>query len=294
MRRGGWGAGAFALGLGCAASPPELPSASEGDPSTSTGEAESSGSPRPEVPITTSSTGDAVTTDAPSADETTDAPPPGSCGDGIVDSREPCDDGNTSEVDGCTSVCAVGPNGLAFGRASDTDLVIGGFGTGSMIERECPDGAVLVGLDAYLSAFAPSLSGVTGLCAPLGLVDADPTSISIGDVQALRGVADDTGTFDPLHCPAGSAFDSLGLTVGGLSFVSMGGTCRTLGVQGSGGAQSLVLGAPAALPEIISGGPLELTATCPDGEVAVGLIGQVSITLAAVGLRCRPLELAYP
>ena len=51
--------------------------------------------------------------------------PPSFCGNGITESGETCDDGNTNNTDGCSSVCAIEPNYICTGTPSvcilDTD-----------------------------------------------------------------------------------------------------------------------------------------------------------------------------
>ncbi len=84
-------------------------------------------------PPTTTSASEAWTTGAPEPLDTTSDPPdtmgpvtfpgPGSCGDGVQDVNEACDDGNLSDADGCTSLCnlAVCGDGLQWAGVEQCD-----------------------------------------------------------------------------------------------------------------------------------------------------------------------------
>ncbi|HEX7501548.1 MAG TPA: DUF4215 domain-containing protein, partial [Polyangia bacterium] len=46
----------------------------------------------------------------PRADANVDRPGGGTCGDGIVERSEQCDDGNTANGDGCSRICQIEAN----------------------------------------------------------------------------------------------------------------------------------------------------------------------------------------
>jgi cysteine-rich repeat protein len=65
------------------------------------------------------STDAATETDASSTANTSDAP--GSCGDGVVDGEEECDDGNTDDLDACLTSCVAAQCGDGFVWAGEED-----------------------------------------------------------------------------------------------------------------------------------------------------------------------------
>ena len=66
----------------------------------------------------------------------------GTCGDGIVDQGEGCDDGNQSAGDGCSAACQVEPGWTCQGEPS---LCVPGCGNGTIDTGEECDGAELGG-----------------------------------------------------------------------------------------------------------------------------------------------------
>lgn len=102
--------------------PMTTPMGSTSAPATggSTGETEGTGTTNavrttgPAGTVTTDTTTDAPTTDA----MTTDAPE--SCGDGVVDAGEECDDGNMVNDDACTNMCALASCGDGLVQAGES------------------------------------------------------------------------------------------------------------------------------------------------------------------------------
>lgn len=63
---------------------------------------------------------------------------PGVCGDGVIEGSEGCDDGNTSDGDGCSAECSVEPGWVCTGEPSDCAEVCGNGRIDA--GEECDDG----------------------------------------------------------------------------------------------------------------------------------------------------------
>ena len=76
-------------------------------------------------------------------------PPPANCGNGSIDGGEECDDGNTQNNDGCSSVCldeVCGDATQQLGEECDDGNVVDGDGCTSICEEEvCGDSTLNVG-----------------------------------------------------------------------------------------------------------------------------------------------------
>ncbi|AUX25443.1 uncharacterized protein SOCEGT47_059900 [Sorangium cellulosum] len=122
--------------------------------------------------------------DAPSAGCPKDPPPPGAvCGDGAIEAREQCDDGNTHDGDGCNSACALEPG-------TDPGAVCG---DGVIEAREqCDDGNTHDGdgcsSDCTSSTVAFAFSGAVVKLGNGTETGEDPlnTGVQVGD--PIRGV----------------------------------------------------------------------------------------------------------
>jgi cysteine-rich repeat protein len=206
------------------------------------------------------------------------------------DADEACDDGNASEIDGCTSSCEIGPIDVLPTGATNTDAV--SFAAGlTAIDVDCPDGSVIVGADVFTSKVA---IGFQFHCAPLGLADSNPTSITMGPAS-LQPPAGNAGGSTPSVCPVGEMFGAIDLAVSGSYLVGMAVTCRVLDVEGTGPDQTLVPLEGSAVPFQGGGSPNQQIG-CPTPMVAVGM--RVSIDGSNIprglGIRCRAMELVYP
>jgi large repetitive protein len=144
------------------------------------------------------------------------------CGDGIIDTAEQCDDGNTVDGDGCSRTCSIegGPGGNAgMGGAGGS---VGGGGTGGMM-AECGNGMVEAGeqcddgndvtLDGCESDCTPSPDEIVcerlqplpnGVCE---VVAGDANKYIVGDILApwvvYRGggvLVDATGNITCVGC----------------------------------------------------------------------------------------------
>jgi cysteine-rich repeat protein len=70
--------------------------------------------------VTTSVSSVDTTDDTTAGDETSTGPPPATCGDGIVDAGEACDDGNSVDNDACTNACKLADCGDAIVGPGET------------------------------------------------------------------------------------------------------------------------------------------------------------------------------
>lgn len=217
------------------------------------------------------------------------------CGDAALDPGEDCDDGNVDELDGCTSECTPGPTGVSLGPIQDVEGQVGGWVSASFDETwDCgPDEAlrgIRGGFGYYFQYFV--LAQVRGVCAPLSLVNAVPTSVEIGgDVESpTYGVESVTDAFD-LTCPPGELMSSLG-GAAGLYADMLTVSCRAVATTPDGLDMSITPGAD--LPPFGMIQPVEDELVCPDGTVAAGLRVMGDSYAARFELRCRSLGVTTP
>lgn len=262
-----------------------------------TGDDSSTGAP-PETSTESGSGSDSGGADASSDGVSSDGGPP-DCGDGDKDGGEDCDDANDSEIDGCTSACAIGPVGLAYGSASTTAEGGGNHTMVTPFSDDCPEGQVLTGLTGRLTSqgLGPAvvLGRIQGECSALSLQDADPTSIEAAPGSSLieHGGFQEGGDWN-LTCPEGSVITEFEGRSGSI-IDSLEITCTPLQIDGTGSAQSLELGPPTTEgPAGGNGGADFGPIGCPNGEIAAGLAGDTNSYVIRLALRCRSLELAYP
>lgn len=123
--------------------------------------------------------------------ETGDDDPPGTCGDGVLDPGELCDDGNRINGDGCESDCSVSSCGngiLDDGEECDDGNVASGDGCSPTCRALCVD-----------IALAPASSK------PESLVVLDVDNDGWLDVYAAAGgqtvLHNDGGTLSPISAP---------------------------------------------------------------------------------------------
>ncbi|MEM6989744.1 MAG: hypothetical protein AAF721_04585 [Myxococcota bacterium] len=119
-------AGAFAVGCATSADPDPGSQMSIGFPDEN---AASTGGASAET--LDGELGDATFTqvdeDTANADESSgDMPAPGTCGDGVVDAGEQCDDGNASDLDACLANCQLASCDDGFHSGDESDVDCGG------------------------------------------------------------------------------------------------------------------------------------------------------------------------
>lgn len=241
------------------------------------------------------STGDDSTGPNPS-DGSSSGEPPASCGDGMTQGGEDCDDNNADELDGCTSGCGIGPTGIAYGAIVTSEIDGGGSTTGinENIE-ECPPDQVLVGLRGGLTT-DPWIGVVGGVCRPAALTNTDPPEFATGAPATdlpQHGGFDDGGPWST-ECGADEVVIAVrggaGDVIDGLRI-----RCASLDTVGKAGSYSLERTSVPGFEALQGGagggvfGPL----TCPPGTVAMGLLTRTNSYLIEVALRCRDLDLAY-
>ncbi len=262
-----------------------------GNPTTDpTGEQTTSGGGAESTTGGNSSTGSDPTDDSSTGD------PPTSCGDSIPQDDEACDDGNSDELDGCTSSCEVGPTAIDYGATLTSELD-GGSGTSGISDNthECPAGEVLVGLQGDLTA-EPWIGVIGGICRPTALTNTDPPEFATG---APPTVLPEHGGFSgggpwSTECGADEVIVAVqggaGTVIDGLQI-----RCASIDTIGAPGAYDLEATAEARFEALQGGsgggpfGPL----TCPDGTVAAGLRTRTNSYVIQVELRCRELGLTY-
>jgi cysteine-rich repeat protein len=122
-------------------------------------------------PADTSSSGDDDTTAGPessdtsgssgsSGDSTTDPTGEPGCGNGVIEGTELCDDGNATDLDGCTNACTPGSihvAGNALTYLAEALVALGEAHTSEFLEWPAPDaaGVIVIGHDGA-SVMAPN------------------------------------------------------------------------------------------------------------------------------------------
>jgi len=270
------------------------------DPTDPTNPDPSSTTADPTDPTSADSTSGDGTSDTSSSSSggdgsSTGEPPVGSCGDGMQQEPEVCDDGNGDELDGCTSACLPGPTGIDLGTSSETDLLGGGSTTAIQNAVEnCPPNEALVGLGGGIS-MEGWLGVIGGRCRPIGLINADPPAFRTnGPVTDLpeHGQFQSGGPWQT-ECPD----DQVVVAVrGGAGDVMDGLQIRCADVQTVGDPGAYALDPVAGAWEAQQGGsggddfgPL----ACPAGSVAVGLQTETNSYVIRLRLLCREISLAY-
>jgi len=121
-------------------------------------------------------------------------PGPGSCGDGIVDPPEQCDDGNLTDHDGCTSDCQVetycGNAIVEYGEECDDGNSVPADGCNSRCETEvgCGNGRLEVGEQCDDDNLTDG-DGCSGLC-----LDEDQGALCGNGILELGEGCDDGNT----------------------------------------------------------------------------------------------------
>jgi cysteine-rich repeat protein len=140
----------------------------------------------------------------------------GSCGDGIVDPGEQCDDGNTLDGDGCSATCDTEDGFVcecAGGDAFDLQLegasdLIGGTTASFRGVFECPDGEVLYGVTGDFVDNCPGVILTMDLLCAIPAVDPDTGAVVLSPQGPIPGVRPDGSQVDlpqstySLTCPA--------------------------------------------------------------------------------------------
>ena len=200
-----------------------------------------------------------------------------------------CDDGD----DACTSadVCGAGvcggrpecPSALTLTDADDT--VVQGNEGGMAAIDDCPEGQVLVGLDARVNMWMRRLAAVCGTPSVSGTPGAFVVTIGPGDTLPERGLHD--GTAVSARCPddevvvgfegrSGLLLDALALRCAPLSVARI-------------ATETFVVGRGAAMTQPAIGGSggdaFEVT-DCAAGAIASGAVIRHGDGVDAFGLRC--------
>lgn len=265
--------------------------------------------PEPETGASTTSEGPDESADSTVGDDTdpegSTASGPGSttespeefCGDAQLADNEDCDDGNLDELDGCTSLCRVGPTGIAQGQRTELEDRFGGYATGAFdTATECAEDERLVGLRGTFSYYAQYfvLARLRGICAPLNLLNQAPTAVEFGANTTLAELgtfssADDT-PFE-LLCPADAVVSGLE-GFGGLYTDRVGLQCRTVALTSD--ASEFALGQRQSGPSFgAPGGGSVQEVSCPGTSLSAGFRVQGDAYATGIFLRCEETELTF-
>jgi len=302
---GGAGASGEAATLGGASTSGE--SGSE----TTTSVPTSDTSTTPPEPATSTTTSEGPNTGGdPTGEDDTDsggstASGPGSttesteefCGDAQLADNEDCDDGNLDELDGCTSLCGVGPTGIAQGQRTELEDRFGGYVTGKLnTATECAEGERLVGLRGTFSYYAQYfvLARLRGICAPIALLNEAPTAVEFGANTNLAEVGTFTSGDDTpfeLLCPADAVVSGLE-GFGGLYTDRVGLQCRTVALTSE--ASEFDLGPRQSGPSFgAPGGGSTYEVSCPATSLSAGFRVRGDAYATGIFLRCEETELTF-
>lgn len=132
------------------------------------------------------------------------------CGNGLVQSGELCDDGNTGNNDGCTSTCTIQSGyictGTSIGSGPSNCAVVSICGNNVMNSGEiCDDGNLSNGdgcsnictIETGFACITPTNS--TGPCTSTGVTDIDGVASNIEDAGPNSGDANMDGIIDSLQ-----------------------------------------------------------------------------------------------
>ncbi len=280
---------ALTLLFGCVGLPPEAPDDASEPASSSGAEATVTGLEDDSDAQTGASSGSSTTGESTSGSSSEDGGP-SVCGDGRVQGQEDCDDANADELDGCTSLCERGPVGLEFGEIEETLGYFGGWVVPTFDEvSDCGPDEVLVGARGMFAYFFEYyvLAQVRGVCAPVGLVNAVPTTLEFGQAVELPSFGEIIGidAFE-LVCPAGSVASGV-FGASGLYIDRIGVFCRSLGLSEE--ADVVELGPPMGLRPFGTDLPEESSVNCSPGTVPAGLRVLGDEHAARLHLRCREI-----
>lgn len=223
------------------------------------------------------------------AEASDDAQIPATCGNGMLDPGEECEDGNDDQLDGCLVDCRYGPTGFITGMPFTTSLF---GGSGSDVPDACPPGELLVALRGVTSAEG-WLVRLQGFCGQPQLVLREDGGylVEIADGSELSVYGNGAGSDGIARCPEnqvavgfggryGSRVDQLLLR------------CAPIYVFDGELGWEQSLGDPGDTTPIggEGGGPIPET-PCGEGFVATGVRLRVDQTVVAFGLECAPLVL---
>jgi hypothetical protein len=172
-----------------------------------------------------------------------------------------------------------------------TDIVNSGVtsGTGgSEFTSACPDGQALVTFTGTWGGMYMGLESLQGTCGTLGISGSGPYTVTAppdGNVLGPLGAVSPTTIDGP--CPEGQVVVGFegrsGDWVDQLTFY-----CAPLTISDSTGSYVLTVGTGAPITTPVgpdTGTPFQ-TISCPDGKIAVGIIGRSGAAIDAIGLSC--------
>lgn len=279
----------------------ETSSVGDGDDETSSAAGSSEDSSAADASTDASSTSAAASDgsgstshDAETSSETSDTPP--SCGNAIVESDEPCDDGNADELDGCTQTCALGPRAIALTPVAPPAIA----GDGSFnIDLPCSGAGALALGELFGHRGGASMDNAWtvsagGRCSSLELVDGGVVAVTPDQLQ-LDEQGNDIGQIDQwsLPCPAGSVAVGVDVRIYADAIPNIRAMqlqCAVPRLVEQEGEYTIALDPPVPTGWTATPPPYgEESSRCPDGSVAVGFRGHIDAAATAIyamGVTC--------
>jgi len=218
---------------------------------------------------------------------------PAVCGDGYLQlGVEACDDGNAVHADACSTKCVATPTAVVLGPGVLTPQY-GDSQLGVAHLDICPQGQVLVGFSGALKNDGHAT--LQGLCGALKLAVADDAfvvEVGAGASLSARGGPGDTPWVR--GCPAHRVVTGFtGRAGSGLEQLTL--SCAPLVVsEAMDGGFSVGVGPASPLQAIGGAGGLPFAQTdCPPGQVGSAQNLRADATIAAFGLGCAAVDLAF-
>ena len=210
----------------------------------------------------------------------------GSCGDGVLDAAEECDDGNAKGLDGCSALCHVEPQTLVV----QDSAVLGPFGGmpgQGPFSMACPEGQVMTEFGAYLdAAYMNAICKPTGSCAKISITPELQIALSPDFVGAyfgncLQGVA----PFSSLCPPDAALVGFRGTALAQINSITP--RCATVSLVESADGFAVEVGAAYDLLTYGGGGGMDFgPVDCPPGLIMTQFKGDAADGLHNLTIVC--------
>jgi cysteine-rich repeat protein len=220
------------------------------------------------------------------------------CGNGLIEGGEDCDDGDTNNNDGCSSSCETEPAyrcgcaspSTSFG-ASQSGGMLGGMGGGPNGPLSCDPTDAMIGLAFDVSNGQQNVTRTNITCGTLSVDQNGVVSTTQSDTYTSGGSG--CGGWDPstpssnVTCPNGYVITGItGLGLGGTLFSDVTINCNRILSDGS-------ISQSEATTIFISGsegaGTNPQTALCPDGMLAQAFETRSGCGQDALVITCAPV-----
>ena len=231
-----------------------------------------------------------------------DAAPSTTCGNGVVEAGEECDDGNTAGSDGCSATCEIEPawacpggsacmavTGLALGSSEDQLAFVGTSTGGGGFVDTCAPGEVIVGFAGELDPDQSHLDQLHAFCSRVVFdgTTGSATSAAIANTPSHgnnTGPSEGSATCGSDELVVGFVGDAdqflsgLELMCAPVSF--------THGSLHVGSARTLAMYGPGSTT-------LDMPEPCGSGEVANRYDGSSGATVDHFGMACAAVAPAF-